>query len=66
MSTTLPDYEGNYYSDSEKDEPEHVAPNIKAKQGTRRKPFRAPCFPSIDPDPTEVVLATAKETKHSC
>jgi len=47
MSTTLPDYEGNYYSDSDKDEPELVASNFEAKQGTFQNPFRAPSFPPL-------------------
>jgi hypothetical protein len=36
MATATPDYEGNYYSDSDKDEPEHetTTEHVRQKQGT--------------------------------
>jgi hypothetical protein len=43
MATATPDYEGNYYSDSDKDEPEleTTTEQVEHKQGTDRRPFHA-------------------------
>jgi hypothetical protein len=41
MATAAPDYEGNYYSDSDKDETEHetTTEQVEQKQGTVIDPF---------------------------